>query len=125
MQIELKVIKDHEAFLVHELMQDIQEIIKEHGLKEPPVEFTHSNRLKEKLLDDFGEKIQFTKIGNKNILHSNDVNPLIYFQVTLKGHRLREEDTAKAFANLIRGKLSEKKDFAKTCRFKQSTPSEF
>ena len=121
----MKIIKDHEAFLVHELMQDIQEIIKEHGLKEPPLEFTHSSRLKEKLLDDFGEKIQFTKIGNKNILHSNDVNPLIYFQITLKGHRLREEDTAKVFANLIRGKLSEKKDFEKTCRFKQSTPSEF
>ena len=34
-QTELKVIKDHEAFLVNELMQDIQEISEEHGLEEP------------------------------------------------------------------------------------------
>ena len=61
-QFELKVIKDHEAVLVNELMKDIQEISEEHGLEEPPAEFRHINRLKEKLLDHFGEKIQFTKI---------------------------------------------------------------
>ena len=43
-------------------MQDIQEISEEHGLEEPPAELRHSNRLKEKLLDHFGEKIQFNKI---------------------------------------------------------------
>ena len=69
-QIELKVIKDHEAFLVNELMQDIQEISEEHGLEEPIAEFRYSNRLKEKLLDHFGEKIQFIKIGHKTVLHS-------------------------------------------------------
>ena len=57
-QIELKVIKDHEAFLVNELMQDIQEISEEHGLEEPPAEFRHRNRMKEKLLVHFGEKIK-------------------------------------------------------------------
>ena len=56
-QTELKVIKDHEAFLVNELMQDIQEISEEQGLEEQPAEFRHNNRLKEKLLDHFGEKI--------------------------------------------------------------------
>ena len=60
-QIELKVIKDHEAFLANELMQDIQEISEERGLEEPAAEFRHSSILKEKLLDHFGEKIQFTK----------------------------------------------------------------
>ena len=65
-QIELKVIKDHEAFLVYELMKDIQDISEEHGLEEPVSELRDSNR----------PKIQFTKIGNKNVLHFSDVNPL-------------------------------------------------
>ena len=43
-------------------MQDIQEISEEHSLEEPPAELRHSNRLKEKFLDHFGEKIQFNKI---------------------------------------------------------------
>ena len=116
--------KGHEAFLVNKLMHDIQEICKEHGLEEPPAELRHSNRLKEKRLDDFDEKIQFTKIGNKNVLHSSDVSPLTYSEATTKGHGLREDDIANAFANLIRKKLSEKKDFEKTCRFKPPIPSE-
>ena len=116
--------KGHEAFLVNELMHDIQEISKEHGLEEPPAEFRHSSRLKEKRLDHFGEKIQFTKIGNKNVLHSSDVSPLTYSEAPPKGHGLREGDIANAFENLIRKKLSEKKDFEKTCRFKPPIPSE-
>ena len=81
--------------------------------------------MKEKLLDHFGEKIQFTKVGNKNVLNFSDLSPLTHTEATLKGNGLREEDIAKAFANLIRRKLSEKKDFEKTCRFKPSIPSEF
>ena len=68
----MKVIKDRETFLGNELMQDIQEISEEHGLEEPLAELRHSDRLKEKLLDHFGEKIQITKIGNKNVQHSSD-----------------------------------------------------
>ena len=45
-QIILKVIKDYEAFLVNELMQDIQEISEENGLEEPPAELRHRNKLK-------------------------------------------------------------------------------
>ena len=45
-QIELKVIKDHEEFLVNKLMQDIQEISEEHGLEKPPAELRRSDRLK-------------------------------------------------------------------------------
>ena len=116
--------KGHEAFLVNELMHDIQEISKEHGLEEPAAEFRLSNRLKEKYLDHFREKIQFTKTGNKNVLHSSDVSPLTYSEATTKGHGLTEDDIANAFANLIRKKLSEKKDFEKTCRFKPPIPSE-
>ena len=73
--------------------------------------------MKEKLLDH--------KNGNKNVLHSSDVSPLTYTKATLNGDGFREEDIAKAFANLIRRKFSEKKDVEKTCGFKPSIPSEF
>ena len=42
-------------------MQDIQEISEGHGLEESPAKLRHSNRLKEKLLHHYDEKIQFTK----------------------------------------------------------------
>ena len=58
-QTELKIIKNHETFLFNKLMRDAKEISEKNGLEEPPAEFRHSNRLKEKLLDHFGEKIQF------------------------------------------------------------------
>ena len=59
------------------------------------------------------------------MLHSSDVSPLTYTEATLIGHGLREGDIAKTFANLIRRKLGERKDFEKTCRLKAATPSEF
>ena len=42
-------------------------------------------------------------------MHSSDVSPLTYNEATPKRHRLREDDIAKAFVNLIRRKLSEKR----------------
>ena len=73
----------------------------------------HSNRPKEKLLGHFDAEIQFTKIGNKNLQHSSDISQVTYTETTLKGHGLRGDDIAKAFANLIRRKLSKKKKILK------------
>ena len=110
---------------MNELVQDVEK----HDLKLSPAELRHSKRLKEKLLDHFGEKIQFTKIGNKNVLHSTDVNPQTYTKATLKRHGLKEEDIAKTFVNLIRRKLkkkaSEKKILKNPCRLKPLILSEF
>ena len=71
-------------------MKDIQETSKEHGQEEPLAALRHSKRLKEKLLDQFRERIQFTKIGNKNVLHSSDISSLAYTETTLKRHALRD-----------------------------------
>ena len=89
-QIELNVVKDHKVFLVNELMKDILEISEEHGQEEPLAALRHSKRLKEKLLDQFREKIQLTKTGNKNVLHCSDVSSLASTETTLKGHALRD-----------------------------------
>ena len=48
------------------------------------------------------------------MLHSGDVSPLTYTETRLLGHGLREDDIAKTFANLIRRKLTERKDIEKT-----------
>ena len=46
-------------------MEDIQEISEEHDLEEPTAELRQSHKLKEKLLDHFGDRIQFTKMKTK------------------------------------------------------------
>ena len=48
------------------------------------------------------------KLGNKDVVHPKNVNPLSYSQATLKGHGLREDDICKAFSNLVRRKLADK-----------------
>ena len=48
-----------------------------------------------------GEKIGVWKLGNKDVVHPKNVNPLSYSQATLKGHGLREDDICKAFSNLV------------------------
>lgn len=40
-------------------------------------------------------------------------SPLTHTEAILKGYGIREDDIAKAFATLIRGKLSEKKKILK------------
>ena len=59
------------------------------------------------------------------MLHSGDASPLTYTEATLIRHGLRKDGIAKTFANLIRRKLRERKDFGKTCGSKAATPSEF
>ena len=112
-QTELKVIKDHEAFLVNELMQDIQKTGKGYGLEEPPAELRHSNRLKENLLPTLVRKFNLQHLKIKNVLHSSDVRPLTYTKATLNGHWLREDYIAKGFANLIRIERFQKKKLKK------------
>ena len=56
-------------------------------------------------------KFNLQKLETKNLQHSTDISPLTYTEATLKVHGLRGDDIAKAFANLIRRKLSKKKRF--------------
>ena len=42
------------------------------------------------------------------MVYSSDVNPCIYVTVTLKGCGLRDEDLTRAFAKMIRKKITKR-----------------
>ena len=96
------VIKDQEAFLLKEQLEDIKEISNDNDLDEPPI--TKTATLKLRLSDKFGDSIDYHKIGNRLVVHSSTVNPLSYSAATIEGHGLRESDQTKAFARLIRAR---------------------
>ena len=101
----MKVVKDHEAILVTELMQDIQEISEGHGLEESLAKLRHSNRMK-KFYTTMMKKFNLQKFKTKM---NSTPSLLTHTEAILKGYGIREDDIAKAFATLIRGQLSEKK----------------
>ena len=101
--VEKKVIKDKEAYLMTDLLEDHEHLSTENGLQEPCIKYTYE--LKIKLQDRFGEQISFYKAGRNLVVHSTSVNPCMYAVSTLKGAGLRDDDLTKAFANMIRRKL--------------------
>ena len=100
------VIKDQEAFLLTELLEDIKEISSDNDLDDPPI--TKTATLKLRLSEKFGNSIDFHKIGKRLVVHSSTVNPLSYSAATIEGHGLRESDLTKAFARLICRKVSQR-----------------
>ena len=101
------VIKDQEAFLLIELLEDIKEICSDNDLDDPPIPKTTT--LKSILSVKFGNSIDFHKIGKRLMVHSSTVNPLSYSAATIEGHGLWESDLTKAFARLIHRKVSQRK----------------
>ena len=104
-KIELKVLRDKEAYLLTNLLQDIKEMSVEYGLTEPPRRLIHTYQLKKMIQLRLGNDICISSFRNRNAVHSINVDPLLYSYATIKGHGLREDDIVKAFANLVRRKL--------------------
>lgn len=102
--VERKVIKDKEAYLMTDLLEDIKNMSTENGLQEPCMKYTYE--LKDKLQGHFGEKMSFYKAGRNLIVHPTSINPCMYVVATLKGSGLRDDDLTKAFASMIRRKLA-------------------
>ena len=106
-KIELKVLKDKEAYYLTDLLQDLKEMSVEFGLQEPSKRFIHTYQLKKMLQLRLGDDICISSFGNRDAVHSLNVDPLLYSHATIKGHGLREDDIAKAFVNLVRRKLDD------------------
>ena len=102
--MELSVVKDKNAFLLSELIQDIKEMSEDYGLKDPPVRLNHTYQLKKMLISRLGHKVSISSFGNRDAVHSRTVDALSYSEATLKGHGLLEDDIINAFANLVRRK---------------------
>ena len=107
---EHKVIKDQEAYILTELLEDLKEMSEDHDLINPPISKTFN--LKQKLIEKFGESIDFHVVERRLIVHPSGVNPVLYSAATLKGYGLQENDLTKAFSRLIRRKISQREPIA-------------
>ena len=104
-KIELKVLKDKEAYLLSELLQDIKEMSVKFGLQEPPRRLIHTYQLKKMIQLRLGEDMCISIFGNCDAIHSINVDSLLCIHTTIKKHGLRKDDIAKVFANLVWRKL--------------------
>eukprot|EP00794_Sanderia_malayensis_P018600 gene18600-20470_t len=104
----LRAIEAKEAFLITELLKDVGEISEEYGLKEAPITLKHTYQVKAKLIEQFGDRIEFGKVGRSDVVYPSGANPLQYSLATLHGRGLREDDLVKALAKLVNRKLSGK-----------------
>ena len=92
---ERKVIKDQEAYILTELLEDLKKISEDHDLINPPISKTFN--LKQKLIGKFGESIDFHVVDRRLIVHASGVNPVLYSAATLKGYGLQEDNLTKVF----------------------------
>ena len=59
-------IKDQEAYILTELLEDLKEISEDHDLINPPISKTFN--LKQKLIEKFGESITFHVVKRRLIV---------------------------------------------------------
>ena len=105
-KIRTKIVRDKEAYLLHELLKDVSEFSTEQGLEEPVIQ--HTVELKRQLLKRFENQISFFPCGRHLLVHPIDINPCTYSIATLKGCGLRDRDLAKAFGKMVRRKLKDR-----------------
>ena len=82
--IELKVLKDKEAYLLTDLLQDKKEMSVEFGLQELPKRLIYTYQLKKMLQLRLGDDICISSFGNRDVVHSTNVDPLLYSHATIK-----------------------------------------
>jgi hypothetical protein len=97
----IQVIKDKEAYLLTELLEDLGELSQDQDQDEPPV------------MKNYGYAIDFYVVGKRLIVHPSGQSTLVYTVATLQGHGLREDDLPRAFARLIRRKISSRETVVK------------
>ena len=99
-KIRTKIVRDKEAYLLHELLTDVSEWSNEHGLDRPVIE--HTVELKREILKKFENEIAFFPCVRHLLVHPIDVNPCTYSIATRKGCGLRDRDIASAFGRMIK-----------------------
>ena len=92
--------------MMTELRKDVSEISQDYGLQVSPIRFISA--LKTHLQDAFADLVSFLKVGKFQVVHSSLLGRVFYFEATLKGHGMREDDLTKAFARLVQRKLEDK-----------------
>ena len=106
--IRKRIIGRKDAFLLHYLLQHLQDLCKEYDI-EDPIRYTYILRME--LSNRFPEEVDFSSSGKYVTVYSSLVNPCDYSIATLKGSGLSDENHIRAFSNLIRKKV-EKMEFS-------------
>ena len=109
-KVKSRILRDKGAFLLNELLEDIEILSDEQGLSSPAIQ--HTSTLKMKLIQEFGESISFFPHGRYLLVHSADTNPCEYAIAALHGCGLRDNDIAKSFGRMVRRqvqKIADKK----------------
>ena len=66
-QVRTSIVRDKNAFLLNELLEDIKILSDEQGLPFPAIEYTAM--LKQKLIQEFEERISFFPSGKYMLVH--------------------------------------------------------
>ena len=103
-KIRLKILIDKEAYMLNDLLKDIEVISNSHGVETVVKQTVEVRRL---LTSKFGEEISFFPSGKYRIVHASDINPCESV-ATLQGFGLREDDIVKLFRRLVRRKIQQK-----------------
>ena len=103
---QTKIVRDKEAYLLHELLKDAKHLSAEQDLETSVI--LHTSSLKIHLLKEFPDEMAFFPSGKYLLVHPTDINPCSYSVATLHGYGLRDADLAKAFGRIIRRKLQER-----------------
>ena len=106
-KVKTQIIRDKNAFLLNELLRDVERLSEELGLETPALTDTRS--LKRFLLKELEDDIAFFPSGKLLVVHSPEVNPCEYSVATLRGFGLRDEDLSKSFGRMLRRKLQARK----------------
>ena len=104
--IERKVIKDKEAYLATDLLDEFASLSLENGLNVEQSGIKYTYELRRVLEERFGDIISFYKSGRNLIIHPTSVNPCFYATATLRGAGLRDDDLTRTFASMLRRKLT-------------------
>ena len=98
-KVKIKIVRDKEAYILHELLNDVKYLSAEQELGVPAIE--HTSTLKMYLVKHFKEDIGFFPSGKYLLVHPIDINPCTYSVATLRGCGLRDADLTKAFGKMV------------------------
>jgi len=103
-KIERQIIFRKSAYLLSSLLKDLLNSYEEHASNHI---IDNTRQLKRKLIETFGDKIDFFPSGRQVIVYSCEVNPCQYSVATIKGFGLNDDDITRAFGNMIRRKIKD------------------
>ena len=106
--IQKNIIHLREAYLLVDLLTDLNSLSKEYGLSVSPAG-DKTCTLRKLIEERFGDDVDFHPTGRNCIVHHSQINPCKYSVATIKVRGLRDGDIIKAFGAMVRRKIQQRK----------------